>query len=276
MSEPGANNAAVGNTRWVLPVVLLVSVVIAYLDRLNIALALPKIAKQYHWTAEQMDEGGLLLSIFFIGYGIANIVFSPLAERFGPKRSLITAVTFFCLFTAMGGIVGHVYSVFLASRLLLGLGEGVHFPMNSKLIKTWFPVSERSRANGIWIAGVMIATIVAPLALVPIIGHFGWRAMFVGLGVMGMAVTLPLLYFFVFDTPRGHPRISEAEADYIEAGMEDDEPEAEGFWDSVKPFLKDKTYWIALFAGRVQQLRELRPFDVAADLFHRGQGRRLR
>ena len=138
---------------------------------------------------------------------------------------------------------------FLITRLLLGFGEGIHFPMNSKLTKNWFPVGERSRANGMWVSGLLFATILAPLLLVPIIERFGWRAMFVGLGILGMIVTIPLLMRFCYDTPREHPSITNTEIDYIERGMEPDEPEEKGFWNQVKPFLRSKAFWVAMLGG---------------------------
>ena len=96
------NDSKVGAIRWRLPVVLSISVVIAYFDRLNISLALPYIAEEYGWSTEQTGEyGGILLSIFFVGYGLANMGLSPLAEKYGPRKSLIVAVICFSIFTAL-------------------------------------------------------------------------------------------------------------------------------------------------------------------------------
>ena len=236
--------------RWRLPVVLLISVVIAFFDRLNISLALPFIAAEYGWTAEQTGKyGGIILSIFFVGYGLSNMLFSPLAERYGPRRSLISAVILFSLFTIAGAITGGLLWAFLATRFLLGLGEGVHFPMNSKLIKNWFPLSERSRANAMWVSGILFATIFAPILLVPVIELWGWRAMFVLLGILGMLVTIPLLLMFCYDTPAAHPTIGAAEQAFIESGLEPDEPAHGTFWEQVKPFLQEKTFWLAMLGG---------------------------
>ncbi len=238
------------NLRWRLPLILLISVVIAYFDRLNISLALPHIAKEYAWTTEEIGKyGGLLMSIFFVGYGLANMLLSPLAEKYGPRKSLIVAVVMFSIFTASGAVVGQLFVAFVTTRFLLGLGEGVHFPMNSTLTKNWFPVNERSRANGMWVSGILFATILAPILLVPIIERFGWRTMFVGLAIMGMVITIPLLLFFCYNTPRSHPSISAAEVEYIESGLEPEEPEEEGFWNQVKPFLSQKTFWLAMLGG---------------------------
>ena len=242
--------APAGRIRWQIPAALFVSVIISYLDRNNLSLALPKIAEEFGWTAEQQGKYDMILFIaFFFSYGLANLLFSPFGEKYGPKQSITIAVICFSIFTILGGVVGQILPLFIVTRVLLGLGEGVHFPMNSKITKSWFPVQERSRANGMWIAGVMAAVILGPLILVPLTDYFGWRAMFVALGILSMAVTLPLLKLFVYNTPREHPRIGEAELNYIEAGMERDEAEGETFWQQIRPILKSGPFWVALTAG---------------------------
>jgi sugar phosphate permease len=239
-----------GKLRWQLPAVLLVSVVIAYLDRLNVSLALPYIAEEYGWdTSTTGTYGGILLSIFFVGYGLANMLLSPLGEKCGPRKSLTAAVVAFSIFTIAGAVVGSIFRLFIVTRFLLGVGEGIHFPMNSKLTKNWFPTEERSRANGMWVSGILFSTLLAPIVLVPVIEHFGWRFMFVALGILGMAFTIPLLLLFCYDTPREHPKISEAEIEFINAGMEPEEPEGTGFWNQVRPFLKKKTFWLQMLGG---------------------------
>lgn len=237
--------------RWILPFVLLVTLTIAYLDRLNLAIALPKITDEFGWTVAQTGEyGGLLISIFFVGYGLTNMLLSPLAEKIGPRKSLLTIIVLFSFFTAITAPLASFLTAFIAVRFLLGVGEGVHFPMMSLLTKNWFPVKERSRANGIWVSGVMFSTILAPLLLVPVIEWIGWRGMFIFLGVLGVGVSIPLVWLFVYDNPRTHPKISAEEIGYIESGMEKDEKVREGtFWQEIKPIARDKIYWIALMGG---------------------------
>ena len=237
--------------RWILPFVLLVTLTIAYLDRLNLAIALPKITDEFGWTVAQTGEyGGLLISIFFVGYGLTNMLLSPLAEKIGPRKSLLTIIVLFSFFTAITAPLASFLTAFIAVRFLLGVGEGVHFPMMSLLTKNWFPVKERSRANGIWVSGVMFSTILAPLLLVPVIEWIGWRGMFIFLGVLGVGVSIPLVWLFVYNNPRTHPKISAEEIGYIESGMEKDEKVREGtFWQEIKPIARDKIYWIALMGG---------------------------
>lgn len=190
--------------RWRLAWVLMVSLFIGYLDRLNISLALPLIAEEFGWsTADKQHYGGLLMSLFYLAYGVANILLTPWGARLGAKRSLQLIVVLWSLFTAMGAWFSQVLLLFLASRVLLGLAEGIHIPMMNTLTQRWFAPDERSRANGIWIAGIFLAVLLAPVLLVPAMDAWGWRIGFHGLAIAGLLVTLPLISLFVQDAPPG-------------------------------------------------------------------------
>ena len=235
----------VGYRRWVVPVVLCVSLYIAFIDRMNLSLAMPQLAAQYGWSTEEIGgKGGLLLGAFYIAYGISNLLLSAFAARMGPRRSLMTLVFLFSIFTMLGAPLSYSLALFIGTRVCLGLGEGVHFPMMNTVIKHWFPVNERSRANAIWVFGGTLAMITMPFILVPVISHFGWKTMLIGCGVLGMLVTIPLLYFFIFNTPREARWISAAETDYIEKNLEHDAP-APADWS----FVKAPVFWLAVCGG---------------------------
>jgi len=206
-----------GRERWKLAAALAVTLLVAYYDRLNISFAIPLIAAERGWNAEQTGNyGSLLMGLFYVGYGFSNIFLTPFGARIGPRRSLLVIVCLWSLMTALGAIASQVLLLFMASRVLLGLAEGVHFPMMSQLTKHWFPLHERSRANGLWIAGIYLAVLSAPLVLVPTMQRFGWRSGFLLLAVASLVVSLPVVARQVFDRPAVHPRISVTELDYIE------------------------------------------------------------
>ena len=245
-----SHTAKVPALRWQLPLVLGVSVMIAYFDRMNISYALPKIAQDYGWSVAEIGKyGGLLMSIFYVGYGLANIFLSPIGEHFGARRSLMVIVILFSFFTMLGAPFGLMFASLIVVRICLGVSEGIHFPMMNTLTKKWFPVHERSRANGLWVCGLFLSMILAPFIVVPIIEHWGWRAMFIALGTAGLVITIPLIYFFVYNSPKEHPNITAAELAYITDGLEKDEPDETAFWAGLKTFLIKKEYWLALLGG---------------------------
>ncbi len=189
-------------TRWRVPIVLGITVLINYFDRNNLSLALPRLAQDFGWSDRQVgSKGELLLAAFFLSYGLSNILLSPLAERFGPKRSVMVAIGAFSLVTILSAPLGYSFTALIVLRLLLGVAEGVHIPMLSAITSRWFLPRERSRANAIWGSGILLSTAIAPLIIVPLIQVLNWRITFAVLGVGGMLVSIPLVYFLVQDRP---------------------------------------------------------------------------
>lgn len=207
--------------RWQLALVLGVTFFVAYLDRLNITFALPLMAAEFNWSErETQDYGALLMGLFYAGYGLANIFLTPLAVRFGPRRSLLAIILLWSLFTALGAWVSQWLMLLMATRVLLGISEGVHVPMMTQLTKNWFPLEERARANSIFVSGLFLAVMLSPLILVPLMSDFGWRTGFVLIALFGLILSLPLVAWLVHDTPRQNPRITAGELAYIRAGRE--------------------------------------------------------
>jgi MFS family permease len=186
--------------RWSIPLALLITTLINWLDRSGISLALPFIAHESGWTTAEIGaHGAQLISMFFVGYGLSNMLLSPFAERFGPRRSIALAIVVFSLCTALNAPLGGTVAAMVALRFILGIGEGIHFPMASAIVSRWFPPGERSRANGMWIFGPQLAVIAGPPLMVVVMTAWGWRAMFVVLGAAGLLIALPAVLRFVRD-----------------------------------------------------------------------------
>ena len=191
---------------------------IAYYDRLNISLAMPLIAAENGWTdAETASNGAFLMGLFYAGYGVANIFLTPFGTRIGPRKSLVVIILLWSLFTGLGALASQVMMIFMASRVLLGLSEGIHPPMMNQLTNSWFAPDERSRANSVWVSGLFLSILTAPLVLVPVMENHGWRTGFYVLAVGGVLVSLPLVLRFVYNRPTTHPRVDAALAGELEA-----------------------------------------------------------
>ncbi|KJH71888.1 MFS transporter [Aliterella atlantica] len=221
--------------RWRIPIVLAVTVFFNYLDRNNLALSLPRIARDFGWSDRQIGAyGEWLLGAFFLSYALSNILLSPLAERFGLKRSLMATIAAFSLFTILCAPLGQSLTALIVLRLLLGFGEGVHIPMLSAITSRWFSQHERSRANAIWGAGITLAVACAPLLIIPLIHAVGWRTNFAILGTAGMLLSLPLVWFFVEDEPHHSHSTNEIEL------VEDTPPTA---------YRQDWRFWLVTLGG---------------------------
>lgn len=226
--------------RWQIPAVFAVTVFINYLDRNNLSLAIPRLAQEFNWSDREVgSKGELLLAAFFVSYALSNMLLSPLAERFGAKRSVMVAIAAFSLVTILSALFGHSFTALIVLRLLLGLGEGVHIPMLSAITSHWFSPGERSRANAIWGSGILLSTAIAPLIVVPLIQFWDWRRAFAVLGIGGMLLSIPLVYFLV---PDELPRGSQQSAVFLTAH---DERES----NPLVSYRRDPRFWLAVAGG---------------------------
>ncbi|MBD2307426.1 MFS transporter [Chroococcidiopsis sp. FACHB-1243] len=242
--------------RWRIPIVLAVTVFVNYLDRNNLALALPRIARDFGWSDRQVGaHGEWLLGTFFLSYALSNMLLSPLAERFGLKRSIIAAIAAFSLFTILSAPLGQSLTALIVLRLLLGLGEGVHIPMLSAITSRWFSPNERSRANAIWGAGIILAVASAPLLIIPLIQAVGWRIAFAILGTLGMLVSLPLVWFFVEDKPQHQ---------HDDRELVDDAPGAD--------YKRDWRFWLITLGGALNAFCAFGMLNWLPTYFNRAKG----
>jgi len=257
-------------TRWRVPAVLAVTVFVNYLDRNNLSLAIPRLAQDFGWSDREVgSKGEVLLAAFFLSYAFSNMLLSPVAERFGAKRSVMLAIGAFSLVTILSAVWGYSFTALIVLRLLLGLGEGVHIPMLSAITSRWFLWGERSRANAIWGSGILLSTAIAPLLVVPLIQFWGWRSTFAVLGVGGMLLSLPLVYFLVPDDlpPQGSPQSWQ---DTVV--MADHAAHSEMQRKPLAGYRRDQRFWLAVVGGSLNAFCAFGLLNWLPSYFNRAKG----
>jgi sugar phosphate permease len=229
--------------------VLLVSYLVAWLDRMAINMAVPFMAADLSVGA---DKVGWILSAFFAGYALCQIPGGLLADRLGPRKVILIALGWWTLFTVLTGVVGGL-ALLLLTRFLFGVGEGL-FPASVwKVIGQWFTRKNRATANALVLSSVAIGPAVTPLVLAPVLRAYGWRAAFYLLGAIGL-VAFSLAYRFIHDSVRTYPRASRAE---VEAFADDEAKEAAsagvsgatGEPSSFRELLRSRSVWALFFTA---------------------------
>ena len=204
--------------RWFLVFGLFVLSAVAYVDRINIAIAGNSIAAEFHLSNVQL---GSLTSAFLMGYALFQTLGGWLADRLGPRRVLTVGVLWWGIFTALTTAVSPkiAFAIFYlaAMRFLLGAGEAVMFPASNQFVSRWIPTQERGIANGVIFAGVGVGAGVTPGLISYIMVHYGWRWSFWASALLGLLAGTAW-YFFARDRPEQHASVSAAELQHIQAG----------------------------------------------------------
>jgi len=169
--------------------VLLVSAAlfINYIDRGNLAIAAPLIQDELHLSATQL---GLLSSVFYYSYVLLMIPAGWLAERLGAKLMLGMGLALWSVATFLTGFTTG-FTMLLALRLLLGAGECVAFPCESKLLAHAVEVGRLGVANGIVSFGYLLGPAVGTLLGGLLMAQFGWRPVFLVFGALSALWLLP-------------------------------------------------------------------------------------
>ena len=186
LAQPGADGSGV-STRVVA--LLTLAAFINYVDRGNLATAGPLIQNQLNLSHTEL---GALLAAFFWSYAPAQLPAGWLAERFDPRRVLAAGLALWGGATALTGLASG-FSVLLALRLLLGVGESVMYPASFKLLAVEASENQRGRANGFLAAGQLLGPAVGTLAGGLLMAWWGWRAVFMLFGCASLLWLWPWL-----------------------------------------------------------------------------------
>jgi len=218
------------------------AVFVCYIDRVNISVAIIPMAADLDWG---MQTQGMVLSSFFVGYLLLQIVGGLLADRFGGKVVLGVGVLLWSLFTILTPPAASIgLGLLLATRILMGMGEAVTFPSIYSLYSRWVPITERSRAVGLANSGIPLGTIFALIVTPMIVQAWGWQWAFYLFGLVGV-VWFVVWQLMVTRSPELDERVTEEEREIIKAGANSDPVEA---GPPIREFLKSMPVWAIIVA----------------------------
>ncbi|WP_261343363.1 MFS transporter [Novipirellula galeiformis] len=169
----------------------MVSILVNYIDRGALSVAIPAIDAEFSMTPTQK---GLLLSVFFWSYALLQLPAGWLVDRYDVKWVYAGGYLIWTIATVMTGFVGG-FAALLAARLLLGLGESAAYPAISRLIVENFPEHKRGTANALIDAGTKIGPALSILAGGLLVDQFGWRSLFIVLGFGSFIWLLPWIHY---------------------------------------------------------------------------------
>jgi MFS family permease len=125
--------------------------------------------------------GGLIFSIFLIGWAIGGVTFGIVADRFGRTKTLIATILIYAVFTGLAAL-SQTWWHLAIYRFLTALGIGGEWAAGAALVAEVWPEEKRAKAAGLlqsaWAFGFFLAALFNLL-----LRGYGWRALFV-VGIM--------------------------------------------------------------------------------------------
>ena len=226
--------------QWAGVVLCAAAIAINYLDRSTISIAYPELRKEFEISATQF---GALQSAWSTLYAVAQIPVGFLVDKLGPRMLLGVSLIVWSLAVAAGGLASSYRQLF-AARAILGVTESPAYPTAVRVTSNWFPVSERGTPTGVFNTGANIGTALGPPLLTGLMLLFGWRYMFIIMGIVGIVASL--IWFWLYRDPdKGAP--ASVDVSPVEAKSQASAPQVTARqWSRLFRF---RTTWVMILGG---------------------------
>jgi len=230
--------------RWWIAGLLLLASILNYLDRNTVAVLAPSIQKDLNISDQQYAH---VMSFFMIAYTIAYLGSGWVVDVLGPRISLSLFVGWWSISNSLTGLARGMMSLGVF-RFMLGLGEAGGYTASPKVVSEWFPARDRGIAVGLYSVGGALGAVIAPVLVVYIAGHFGWRGVFAVTPLFGLAFVA--LWLWLYRKPEEHKWLTEEERTLILTERKQDADPVEKLdwrarWGGI---LSNPAVWALMFA----------------------------
>ncbi|TPG13741.1 spinster family MFS transporter [Sphingomonas oligophenolica] len=184
--------------RGLVLTLLLIVYTFNFLDRQILGILAQPIKLDLGLSDTQLGAlGGIAFALL---YSTLAIPLALIADRTSRSWVITISLTLWSGFTALCGLATGFWQLF-AFRLGVGIGEAGGVAPSYALIADYFPVKSRSRALAIYSLGIPIGLASGTLLGAYIATHVNWRAAFVTVGIMGVAIA-PIFRLVVKEPPK--------------------------------------------------------------------------
>jgi len=239
-----------------------------YMDRQVLSLTWKEfIAPEFHWTD---SDYGTITGAFSVFYAIFCLFAGKFVDWMGTKKGYLIAIVVWSLGAVLHAGCGwatmtayglenidalraveagselasnvamlSVY-LFLACRMILGLGEAGNFPAAIKVTAEYFPKKDRAFATSIFNSGASVGALAAPATIPLLAKALGWEMAFIIIGLLGFVWAG--IWIFVYDKPAESKFVNEAELRYVNQDDENEKAEEVEVEEKQLSFAKAFTY----------------------------------
>lgn len=228
--------------RWIyvgLPLLILFTVSMIDKSNINILLANKPFLQDLGITDGAIK--GSLSSIFLVTYAIGQLGWGFVVDRIGAFKSGLIGIFFWVFAMVLGGMAESV-SALLWSRSILGISEGVLYPIALTLTAKWFPSNEQAKAQALWFNGNSLGPVIGLPIIAMVAESYGWRESYYALAVISL-FSLIMFWAMVRNSPSHHYAVNTTEKEYIEKGVAINKKELAGTGE-VKAVLKNPVFWV--------------------------------
>lgn len=206
---------------WRLLPLIMVSYLVAYIDRTNIAVAALTMNKDLGFIAYLFGWGA---GIFFLGYALFEVPSNMILHKVGARRWIARIMITWGIVSGLMSMVTGPVS-FLILRFLLGVAEAGFFPGMILYLTYWFPARYRGRVISSLFVAVPVANGVASvisgaiLGMDGIWGLRGWQWVFIIEAIPAVLLAFVVLKYMT-DRPAAATWLKPDEREWLEEELQ--------------------------------------------------------
>ncbi|XP_027810127.2 voltage-gated purine nucleotide uniporter SLC17A9 isoform X4 [Marmota flaviventris] len=227
---PETRRDAAENAQWSRPEcqvwtgTLLLGTCLLYCARVTMPVCTVAMSQDFGWNKK---EAGIVLSSFFWGYCLTQVVGGHLGDRIGGEKVILLSASTWGSITMATPLLAHLGSAHLVSmvfsRVLIGLLQGVYFPALTSLLSQRVRESERAFTYSTVGAGSQFGTLVTGVVGSLLLDWCGWQSVFYFSGGLTL---LWVCYVYRPHPGPGGPGTRPARGQALQSALETALPEA--------------------------------------------------
>jgi DHA1 family bicyclomycin/chloramphenicol resistance-like MFS transporter len=151
--------------------------------------AIPGLAATF---AVPQAKAQLSLTVYLLGVALGQLLYGPLSDRYGRRPMAIAGLAVFLAASVLGTLAASMPGL-IAARALQALGACAGMVLARAMIRDCYPRDRSASVMAYVFMGMTVAPMIAPVIGALLDDAFGWRALFVVPGLLGLAVSVAVL-----------------------------------------------------------------------------------
>jgi DHA1 family bicyclomycin/chloramphenicol resistance-like MFS transporter len=131
----------------------------------------------------------LVIPAYMLGFGILQIVFGPLSDRYGRRKPLLVGLVIYCI-AALSAYAVKDFNSLVFLRFVQGAGAAASAVIATALVRDLFVGDEMAKTMSFVFMVLMLSPIFAPGLGQMLLVVLDWRGLFLFMAGLGMLVTL--------------------------------------------------------------------------------------
>ncbi|MHA4854468.1 MFS transporter [Rhodococcus sp. MSC1_016] len=180
--SPDSTGTGSHKQAWTMTLMLVALYMLNWADKAVLGIVAQPLKDEFGFTAAQI---GLAGSLFYLTFSLGGFLAGPLNRWMGLRWALVLMAVVWAA-SMLPMVFAASFAVLIASRCLLGLGEGPNSALANTAAFSWFPEEKRGLPAAAITSGGSIAKIAFAPILAIVTSTFGWRAAFITLAIAAL------------------------------------------------------------------------------------------